>query len=94
MFVLSFLTENSKIAITGAEYAKHILVTNSTNYVPPKEFILTLLAGLGNSLLTSNGTEHSLQRKHLNPAFSLDSVKDYVAIINQKGKELVKVGSG
>ena len=66
-------------------------MTNNTNYAAPKEFVLKLLPGLGNSLLTSNGTEHSVQRKHLNPAFSLDSVKDYVAIFNQKGHELVQV---
>ena len=80
----------TSVYITDPEYAKQILVTNSSRYARP-ENLRKLLPALGNGLITSNGKEHALLRKHLNPAFSHASIKEFMPIFNKKAAQFVKV---
>ncbi len=73
------------------EVARRVLVTNSVNY-RRDDVLLKFLPALGTGLVTSNGRAHAIQRKHLHPAFTLESVKDYLPIFNEKSIELAKVG--
>ena len=95
MFYLSFqiyFTDGRSIFISDPAYAKQILVTNAINY-PRDETLLNFLPALGTGLLTSNGREHALMRKHLNPAFTLGSVKQFISVFNEKAVQLVKVNA-
>ena len=67
-----------------------MLVTNSSNY-DREGALLRLLPALGTGLLTSNGKEHAIMRKHLNPMFTLGMVKEFITIFNDKATQLVLV---
>ena len=83
-------TAGTTVFVSDPEYAKHILVTNSTNY-QRDDVTLEFLPALGTGLLTTNGKKHALMRKHLNPAFTLGSVKQFISVFNDKAIQLVKV---
>ena len=90
IFGSSFVAGETLVHISDPKYAKWILVTNSTNY-DRDGTLLKILPALGTGLLTSNGKEHADMRKHLNPMFSLGSVKQFMAVFNNKAKHLVEV---
>lgn len=79
-----------RIHITDANIAKHIIVTNSKNY-RRQDVLKKLLPGFGNGLITSNGRSHAIQRKHLNPFFSLAKVQEFFPAFVNKTNELIKV---
>ena len=79
-----------RVHICDPAITKHILVTNSTNFHRNKGVKL-LLPALGSSLFAADGKLHAIQRKHLNPEFSLANVQKYVPIFNSKAKELMQV---
>ena len=76
--------------VVDPEFAKHVLVTKSTNYRRANH-IQTMLPALGETLITSNGKLHALQRKQLNPEFSLGKVRHFLPTFNEKANELLKV---
>ena len=78
------------VSVCDPELAKQILVTNSSNY-HRQNTLLKVLPALGTGLLTLNGKEHAVMRKHLNPMFTLGSVKQFISIFNDKTSQLVKV---
>ena len=84
------LSAGTRVNISDPAYARQILVTNSTNY-KRDDALLHLLPALGTGLITTNGKAHALQRKKLNPAFSLASVKDFLPVFNEKGNQLIQV---
>ena len=65
-------------------------MTKSLNY-DRDETLLSFMPALGTGLLTTRGKEHAIMRKHLNPAFTLGSVKEFISIFNDKANQLVKV---
>eukprot|EP00794_Sanderia_malayensis_P010813 gene10813-11967_t len=79
----------TRVNISDPAFAKRILVTNSSNYYK-NDGLRSFLPAMGNGLLTSSGREHAQQRKHLNPAFSMESVKGFISVFSDKGNELVK----
>lgn len=85
-----FFAAGTTVFIIDPEYAKRILVLHSANYDMDKT-LLELLPMLGTGLLTTSGKKHALMRKHLNPAFTLGSVKQFITIFNEKSCHLVKV---
>lgn len=50
-----------------------------------------MIPPLGNSLLTSNGTQHAWQRKMLTPSFSYAHLKEMVPFMKTAADDLVKV---
>ena len=76
--------------VVAPEFAKHVLVTNSTNYRRTK-YIEAMLPVLEKGVFASNGKLHALQRKQLNPEFSLGKIKQYLPTFNGKANELIKV---
>ena len=83
-------TAGTTVHVSDPEFAKRILVTNSSNYDRQK-LIVKQLPALGTGLLTSNGKEHAIMRKHLNPMFTLGSVKEFIPVFNDKANQLVQV---
>ena len=65
-------------------------MTKSLNY-DTDEILLSFMPALGTGLLTTAGKEHALMRKHLNPAFTLGSVKEFISTFNDKANQLVRV---
>ena len=73
-------------------HIKQILVSESTKFHRP-EFLREILNFTGRTLFSTNGKEHAMQRKMLNPAFSYGNVLKFLPLFNEKAKQLVQVGS-
>ena len=73
-------------------YIKQILVSDSTKFQRP-EFFKNILQFTGRTLFSSDGKEHAMQRKMLNPAFSYGNVQKFLPLFNEKALQLVKVGN-
>ena len=71
-------------------YIKQILVSDSTKFQRP-EFFKNILKFTGRTLFSSDGKEHAMQRKMLNPAFSYGNVQKFLPLFNEKALQLVKV---
>ena len=87
---LTVLVAGTTVFINDPEFAKQILVTNSSSY-RRDDVLLKILPALGTGLLTTSGKVHAAQRKTLYPAFSLSSVRKFISIFNEKGSELLQV---
>ena len=91
-FTLSLLLGGYQIHIVNPEHVKNVLVTNSTQFERP-DFLKKLIGfkSSGNTLFRSNGKEHALRRKLLNPSFSYYSVQSYIPVFNKAAKDLIEV---
>ena len=88
--VLLFHSGGYRIHVTDPDIAKHVLVTNYKNY-RRQDVLKKLLPGLGNGLITANGYAHAIQRKQLNPFFTLAKVQRFFPIFFSKTNELIEV---
>ena len=88
--LFSTFTGGTRVHLSDPDMIKYVQVTNASNYIRPS-ILKRLLPGLGDSLLTTNGPEHALMRKMLNPKFSYGSVKQFASIFNAKTDELIQV---
>ena len=79
-----------RIHVTDPEIAKHVLVTNCKNY-RRHDVLKKMLPGLGNGLITANGYAHAVQRKQLNPFFTLAKVQRFLPVFVSKTNELITV---
>lgn len=87
---LLYFTAGVNVFILDPDYAKRILVTNTSSY--DRDMVIQrILPYLGTGLITTYGKDHAVMRKHLNPAFTLGSVKQFMSTFNEKGLQLVKV---
>ena len=84
------LAGGTTVHISDPEFAKQVLVTNSSNYYRQRSLV-KMLPALGNGVLTANGKEHANMRKHLNPLFTHGSVRQFISVFNDKAKQLVQV---
>lgn len=61
-----------RLLVADPELVRHILVTNSSNYIRPKSQAISELANEG--LLSLEGVLHRSERKLLNPAFNHSAI--------------------
>ncbi|CAO3591050.1 unnamed protein product [Absidia cylindrospora] len=80
----------NRILLTDPELIKHVLTTNSYDYVKPPATVEFLKKILGEGLLISEGDLHRKQRKLLNPAFSVQSIRGMVPLMVVPGVQLRK----
>ena len=69
---------------------KHVTVTNSKNYLR-SPFIRKVMPSIGNGLFSSNGKDHTLQRKMIIPAFHYSNLDRMVNDFCEVSKSLVTV---
>ncbi|KAI8382929.1 cytochrome P450 [Blakeslea trispora] len=74
-----------RVAVAGDEALKQLLVAQEYDFVKTPETSKFLRRILGNGLLVSEGAEHRHQRKMLNPAFSVNSVRALVPLMAKPG---------
>eukprot|EP00112_Aurelia_sp_Birch-Aquarium-sp1_P000792 Seg1077.10 transcript_id=Seg1077.10/GoldUCD/mRNA.D3Y31 product="Cytochrome P450 4F12" protein_id=Seg1077.10/GoldUCD/D3Y31 len=78
-----------RVYFLNPAHIKQILVSQSTKFERPK-FLRKLLNFTGRTLFSSEGKEHAMQRRMLNPAFSYGNVQKFLPLFNEKAKQLVK----
>ncbi|CAO3628691.1 unnamed protein product [Cunninghamella blakesleeana] len=78
----------NRILVTDPEYIKHIITTNSYDYVKPPRTVEFLRKVLGNGVLVAEGDIHKKQRKMLNPAFSIQAIREMVHLMMIPGVQL------
>lgn len=59
---------SSRVFLADPDLIKYVTVTNAKNYLRTPQ-IRKILPSIGNGLFSSNGRDHALQRKMINPAF-------------------------
>ncbi|KAI8373463.1 cytochrome P450 [Choanephora cucurbitarum] len=74
-----------RIAVADDELLKQVLVSQEFDFVKTPETSRFLRRILGNGLLLSEGDEHRRQRRMLNPAFSVNSVRALVPLMAKPG---------
>lgn len=90
-FNLSWIGREN-ILIADPEAAKQILVTNCHKYIR-NEALKKILPIVGNGLFSSNGKDHSRQKKLIGPAFNVGNLKGMFRVFQAKAALLVKVGT-
>ncbi|SAM02584.1 hypothetical protein [Absidia glauca] len=78
----------NRVLVTDAEMVKHILTTNSYDYIKPPRTFEFLKKVLGDGLLISEGEVHRQQRKMLNPAFSIQAIRGMIPLMAVPGVQL------
>ena len=81
-----------RVYFLNPAHIKQILVSDSTKFRRP-DFLRMILNFTGRTLFSSNGKEHAMQRRMLNPAFSYGNVQKFLPLFNEKAKQLVQVKS-
>ncbi|KAI8063327.1 cytochrome P450 [Gongronella butleri] len=78
----------NRVLVTDANLVKQVLTTNSYDYIKPEQTTDFLRRILGNGVLVAEGDAHKLQRKMLNPAFSLAALRGMVPLMTVPGVRL------
>ncbi|CAH3177036.1 unnamed protein product [Porites evermanni] len=76
---------DTRVFLADPDLIKHVTVTNSKNYLRSR-FIRKVMPSIGNGLFSSNGKDHTLQRKMIIPAFHYSNlgrmVNDFCEVSN------------
>ena len=76
--------------MTDPDLIKYVTVTNAKNYARSQQ-VRKVLPSVGNGLFSSNGREHALQRKMINPAFTYSNLTGFVDDFQELACNLVTV---
>ncbi|KAL0088296.1 hypothetical protein J3Q64DRAFT_1724979 [Phycomyces blakesleeanus] len=79
-----------RVLVTDAKLLKSILTTNEYDYIKAPQTSDFLRKFIGNGLLVAEGQEHRKQRKMLNPAFSVNTIRYMVPMMAIPGVHLYK----
>ncbi|ORX53689.1 cytochrome P450 [Hesseltinella vesiculosa] len=79
---------SNRILVTDPNLVKQVLTTHSYDYIKPPATSEFLRRILGNGLLVAEGDIHRMQRKMLNPAFSLSALRGMVPLMTVPGVRL------
>eukprot|EP00753_Platysulcus_tardus_P021321 PLAT8822.1.p1 GENE.PLAT8822.1~~PLAT8822.1.p1 ORF type:complete len:492 (-),score=157.76 PLAT8822.1:81-1418(-) len=79
-----------KILISDPSALKRVMVDNNRNYIKPPRLTKMLSEVVGRGLLTTEGDEHSWQRKLLSPLFHFTNMKALLPIMQNKAVELLR----
>jgi cytochrome P450 len=77
-----------RVLVTDDRFVKQILTTQEQDFCKTPEASAFLRRILGNGLLVAEGATHRHQRKMLNPAFSVNSVRALVPLMAKPGYQL------
>ena len=80
-----------RLSIADDDALRHLTVHNAYNYPKPLRAKLWMLRILGEGVLLAEGDEHIRQRKALNPAFSIQSIKNLSPWFWRKGLHLAEI---
>ncbi|CAL1542566.1 unnamed protein product [Lymnaea stagnalis] len=82
-----FLRGEGRVLIADPEMIKHVLVTNSKNYVRmSSDNLRAITPGF---LLTLSGDEHHTLRKYLNPAFNSHAVNEFIPVFEKTARKVI-----
>jgi hypothetical protein len=88
LYVYHSVWNEPRIVVTDHLLLKQILTTNEYDYIKPPHTSTALRAIVGEGLLTAEGDLHRHQRKMLNPAFSVNSLRALVPLMAKPGYRL------
>ena len=91
-YVFALISGGYRVHVTDPDVAKHVLVSNCKNY-RRQDVLKKMLPGFGNGLITSNGRAHAMQRKQLNPFFSIGRIRNFLPLFIDKTNHLIQVRS-
>lgn len=74
-----------RLSIADDQAIRHMTVKNPYNYPKPVRAKLWMVRILGEGVLLAENTEHSYQRKTLNPGFSISAIRSFTPIFWEKG---------
>ena len=76
--------------MSDPDLIKYVIVTNAKNYLR-SPFVRSALPSVGNGLFSSNGRDHAIQRKMMNPAFHYSNLTGMVDDFQEVACNLVTV---
>ncbi|XP_005093330.1 cytochrome P450 72A15 [Aplysia californica] len=83
-----FLYGEERVLVADPEIVKHIMVTNSKNYVDlSSQNLNSIVPGF---LLTLSGEEHHALRKIINPSFNSQTVNDFIPDFEEFSRKVVR----
>jgi len=82
-----YFNGEERVLVADPAMVKHILVTNSKNYVRINTAIENILP---NFLLVKSGEEHHSLRKLMNPAFNSQAVNEFLPTFEDISREVVR----
>ncbi|KAI8991429.1 cytochrome P450 [Mycotypha africana] len=77
-----------RVLVTDDQLLKQVLTTREYDFVKTPEASRFLKGILGNGVLLAEGAAHRLQRKMLNPAFSVNNIRAFVPLMAKPGYQL------
>jgi cytochrome P450 len=77
-----------RVVVTDHILLKQVLTSNEYDYIKSPDTVKFLKRTLGNGLLVAEGATHRHQRKMLNPAFSVNSIRALVPLMAKPGHRL------
>ena len=89
-FYSHIFSGDTRVIVYDKDLIKQVMITECYKYDRP-EFAKKLIPGVGNGLFASNGKEHAIQRKMINPAFHFTHLKTFVPAFVESTEELVQV---
>lgn len=83
-----FFFGSERLLIADCEMLKHILVTNSRNYIKPPTRMELMKKVLGNGILLQEGATHAAHKRLMSPAFNQTNIRKMVKHFVHYAKEL------
>ncbi|CEI94007.1 hypothetical protein RMCBS344292_08230 [Rhizopus microsporus] len=80
-----------RVVVTDDKLLKQVLTTQEYDFIKTPDSQKFLSRFLGNGLLVAEGQQHRFQRKLLNPAFSVQSIRSMVPLMAKPGYQLRKL---
>jgi cytochrome P450 len=77
-----------RVVVTDSVLLKQVLTSNEYDFIKTPEASAFLRRILGDGLLTAEGEKHRHQRKMLNPAFSVNSIRSILPLMAKPGHRL------
>ncbi|KAI8369593.1 cytochrome P450 [Radiomyces spectabilis] len=82
------LWNSPHVLITDPEILKDVLTVRHYDFIKPPDTTAFLVRFIGNGILAAEGEAHRHQRKMLNPAFSVQTLRDMVPLMSVPAGQL------
>lgn len=80
-----------KVLVTDPNAVHDILTTRPYSFVKPPPISRVIRSVLGDGIIVTEGDAHKSQKKALQPAFKVRSLKDFYFVFERKTEELVDI---
>ncbi|GFO28289.1 cytochrome p450 [Plakobranchus ocellatus] len=84
-----FLYGECRVLVADPELVRHVMITNSKNYLrPASRSLASIVPGF---ILLLDGEEHHALRKLINPAFNSTSTNEFIPIFEETARKVLNL---